>query len=100
MCVRIPATKVSVTVVVENVTLSTGEVTELFNRVPPWMLEDYLPSPILAHEPDEHVTAGHSQEQQAVGFPGHSLCLLWFSFWDRETGVASSQLKPLRSFGN
>lgn len=39
-------TQVSIQLMIDNVTLSKGEVTEIFNRVPPYQLQNYLPQPL------------------------------------------------------
>nr|KAG5706023.1 hypothetical protein BaRGS_028132 [Batillaria attramentaria] len=42
-----PLTEVSISLKIENVTLSQEEVTEIFNRIPPHRLESYFPLPFF-----------------------------------------------------
>ena len=59
-------TEVTVTVIVENVTLSEEEVTEIFNIVPVQKLESYFPSQLFTQEVKKPGVVGQSRHRQMV----------------------------------
>ena len=63
-------TQVTITVIVENVTLTEEEVAEIFNRVPLQTLETYLPLPLFSPEVKEEPHVGQSQRRQSVRLLG------------------------------
>ncbi|XP_070192615.1 neurogenic locus notch homolog protein 1-like isoform X2 [Littorina saxatilis] len=62
---KMPVTQVSITVIVENVTLAMEDVTEIFNRIPFHELERYFPSPLFREEVEDHGSIDHTQQQKA-----------------------------------
>ena len=56
----------TITVIVENVTLSEEEVTEIFNRVPVQKLESYFPSQLFTQAVEKPVLVGNLRHRQAV----------------------------------
>ena len=67
---RTRVTQVTITVIVENVTLTEEEVAEIFNRVPLQTLETYLPLPLFSAEVKEEPHVGQSQRRQSVRLLG------------------------------
>jgi hypothetical protein len=65
-CYRVEVTQIAVTVIVENVTLPTSGVTEIFNRVPVSVLESYFPSPFFTEEVPEVINVGGSENASGV----------------------------------
>lgn len=70
---RIAVTKVMMTVVVENVTLTEEEVADILNRVPLHKLETYLPMPLFMREVEEYLPSGQSRGH------GKAMIVPWYA---------------------